>query len=124
MLKNKSKLLNISQVCLMLKLINEKNNKPLTHTIRFWETKFKELKPTILSGNRRYYTTKNIEVLKMIIFLLKEQGLTINGAIKVMSKNVKELDDTKRTSIKAEYYKKNIKIKSKKILDKIKKING
>ena len=108
----------------MLKLINKKNNKPLTHTIRFWETKFKELKPTILSGNRRYYTTKNIEVLKMIIFLLKEQGLTIKGTIKLMNKDVKELDDTKASSIKAEYYKKKIKLKSKIILNRIKKLNG
>ena len=60
----------------------------------------------------------------MIIFLLKDQGLTINGAIKVMSEKVKELDDTKTLSIKDNYYKKIIKIKSKKILNKIKKING
>jgi DNA-binding transcriptional MerR regulator len=124
MLKNKSQLLSISQVATILGLKNKKNKKPSTHTLRFWETKFKQLKPIILSGNRRYYSDKNIEILKMIIFLLKERGLTINGAIKSMNENVKELDDTKRTSIKAEYYKKKIKIKSKIILDKIKKING
>jgi molybdopterin synthase catalytic subunit len=60
----------------------------------------------------------------MINFLLKEQGLTINGAIKLMNGTVKKLDDTKVSSIKAEYYKKEIKVKSKKILDRIKKING
>ena len=60
----------------------------------------------------------------MIIFLLKNQGLTINGAIKLMNSTVKELDDVKTSSIKAEYYKINIKKKSKKILDRIKKING
>ena len=124
MLKNKNQLLNISQVAIMLGLKNKKNQKPATHTLRFWEKKFKQLKPIILSGNRRYYSSKNIEILKMIIFLLKERGLTINGAIKSMNVNVKELDGTKRTSIKAEYYKKIIKVKSKKILDKIKKING
>ena len=124
MLKYKSQLLSISQVATILGLKNKKNKKPSTHTLRFWETKFKQLKPIILSGNRRYYSDKNIEILKMIIFLLKERGLTINGAIKSMNENVKELDDTKRTSIKAEYYKKKIKIKSKIILDKIKKING
>ena len=124
MLKNKSQLLSISQVATILGLKNKRNKKPSTHTLRFWETKFKQLKPIILSGNRRYYSDKNIEILKMIIFLLKERGLTINGAIKSMNENVKELDDTKRTSIKAEYYKKKIKIKSKIILDKIKKING
>jgi DNA-binding transcriptional MerR regulator len=124
MMKSKSQLLNISQVAIMLGLKNKKNQKPSTHILRFWEKKFKQLKPIILSGNRRYYSTKNIEILKMIIFLLKERGLTINGAIKSMNVNVKELDGTKRTSIKAEYYKKIIKVKSKKILDKIKKING
>ena len=124
MLKNRNQMLNISQAAKMLGLKNKKNEKPATHILRFWEKKFKQLKPTILSGNRRYYSAKNMEVLKMIIFLLKEQGLTIKGAIKLMNKDVKELDDTKASSIKAEYYKKNIKNKSKKILDKIKKING
>ena len=81
MLKNKDKLLNISQTAKILGLKNKKNQKPSTHTLRFWETKFKQLKPTILSGNRRYYSAKNIKILKLIIFLLKEQGLTINGAI-------------------------------------------
>ena len=60
----------------------------------------------------------------MIIFLLKKQHLTINGAIKVMNGKVKELDDAKTLSIKDTYYKKNISIKSKKILEKIKKLNG
>jgi|TARA_B100000795_G_scaffold247695_1_gene214059 DNA-binding transcriptional MerR regulator len=124
MLKNKNQLLSISKVAIMLGLVNKKNQKPLTHTLRFWETKFKQLKPTILLGNRRYYSEKNIKLLKVIIFLLKEQGLTIKGAIKLMKSTVKELDDKNSSSIKAEYYKKNIKNKSKKILDKIKKING
>tara|TARA_B110000914_G_C15150654_1_gene303726 strand:+ start:108 stop:482 length:375 start_codon:yes stop_codon:yes gene_type:complete len=124
MLKNKYQLLNISQVAKMLGLINKKNKKPLTHTLRFWETKFKLLKPTILAGNRRYYSSKNIKILKKIIFLLKEQGLTINGAIKLMNDPVNKLDETKASSINAEYYKKNIKTKSKNILEKIKKING
>ena len=60
----------------------------------------------------------------MIIFLLKEQGLTINGAIKLMNDKVKKLDVTSASSIKEKYYKSLIKIKSKIILDKIKKING
>ena len=123
-LKNKRQLLNISQAATKLGLVNKKSFKPLTHTLRFWETKFKQLKPTILSGNRRYYSPKNIRILKMIIFLLKAQGLTINGAIKLMNDPVNKLDETKASSINAEYYKKNIKIKSKNILEKIKKING
>ena len=124
MLKTKIKFLNISELALKVGLISLKNKKPLTHTLRFWETKFKQLKPTILSGNRRYYSSKNIKILKMIIFLLKEQGLTINGAIKLMNDPANKLDETKASSINAEYYKKNIKTKSKNILEKIKKING
>ena len=124
MLKNRNQMLNISQAAKMLGLKNKKNEKPATHILRFWEKKFKQLKPTILSGNRRYYSAKNMEVLKMIIFLLKEQGLTIKGTIKLMNKDVKELDDTKASSIKAEYYKKKIKLKSKIILNRIKKLHG
>ena len=124
MLKNNSPLLSISQVANMLGLINKKNQKPSTHILRFWEKKFKQLKPTILSGNKRYYSAKNIKILKMIIFLLKEQGLTINGAVKLMNSTVKKLYDTNASSIKAKYYKKNLKIKSQVILDKIKKLNG
>ena len=120
----KNKLLLISEVAKLLNLTNPKSNKISTHTLRFWETKFKQLKPIVLKGGRRYYSEKNIEIVKIIIFLLKEQGLTIKGAIKLMKSTVKELDDKNSSSIKAEYYKKNIKNKSKKILDKIKKING
>jgi|TARA_B110000971_G_C19788682_1_gene398738 DNA-binding transcriptional MerR regulator len=122
--ENKNKLLPISEVAKMFGLKNPKTNKPLNHSLRFWETKFKQLKPLILAGGRRYYSKKNIEIIKMIIFLLKNQGLTINGAIKVMNNNSKELDDTKTLSIKGEYYKKNIILKSKQILKKIKKLNG
>ena len=124
MVENKNKLLSISKVAKMFGLKNPKTNKPLNHSLRFWETKFKQLKPLILAGSRRYYSKKNIEIIKMIIFLLKDQGLTIKGAIKVMNNNSKELDDTKTLSIKGEYYKKNIILKSKQILKKIKKLNG
>ena len=121
---NKTKLLSISEVAKLFKLKNPKTNKLLTHTLRFWETKFKQLKPTILDGGRRYYSEKNIKVVKMIIFLLKDQGLTINGAIKAMNSKSKELDETKALSIKGTYYKKHIKLKSKNLLEKIKKLKN
>ena len=124
MFKNKIKMLNISELALKLGLINLKNKKPLTHTLRFWETKFTQLKPTILAGRRRYYSPKDVEMVKMIFFLLKTQGMTINGAIKAMNENLKHLDETKTSSIKAEYYKKKIKKKSINILNRIKKLNG
>ena len=124
MSKNKNQLLSISEVAKMFGLINKKDSKPMTHTLRFWETKFKQLKPSILAGGRRYYSKKNIEIVRMIIFLLKEQGLTINGAIKVMNDKSKKLDDIKTLSIRDKYYKKKIKNKSINILEKIKKLNG
>ena len=60
----------------------------------------------------------------MIIFLLKDQGLTINGAIKALSDKSKQLDGIETLSIRSEYQKTNIKLKLKKILEKIKKLNG
>ena len=124
MLQNNIKLLSISELASKIGLINPRNKKPLTHTLRFWETKFKQLKPTILAGGRRYYTSKDIKVVRMIYFLLKEQGMTINGAKKAMNENLKDLDDAKTSSIKANYYKVIIKKKSKDILNRIKKLNG
>ena len=122
--KNKNKLLSISKVAVMFELTNQKNNKPSTHTLRFWETKFKQLKPTILPGGRRYYSAKDIDVVKFIYFLLKKQGMTIIGAQRTLNENLKQLDETKTSRIKAQYYKNNIKKKSKEILNKIKKLNG
>ena len=124
MTKDTKKLFNISDVAKMFNLINPKTKKASTHTLRFWETKFKQLKPILLTGGRRNYSKKNLEVIKMIIFLLKDQGLTINGAIKVMSDKSKQLDGIETLSIRSEYQKTNIKLKLKKIIEKIKKLNG
>ena len=92
----------IGEVVKILNLKIKSNNKIATHTIRFWETQFKQIKPKILSGNRRYYDKKNIDLLKKIKFLLKDQGMTINGARKLLDKkepnNVDEfLNKTIRT---------------------------
>lgn len=124
MLKKNIKLLTISEVAKKFNLKNPKTKKLSTHTLRFWETKFKKLKPTIISGGRRYYSEKEIEIVRMIIFLLKDQGLTINGAIKILNQNPKELDDTKSLSIKGNYYKKKIKLKTIQLLKKIKKLKN
>ena len=124
MFKNKIKMLNISELALKLGLINLKNKKPLTHTLRFWETKFKQLKPKILAGRRRYYSPKDVEMVKVIFLLLKTQGMTINGTIKTMNEKLKHLDATKTSSIKEKYYKTKIKNKSINILNRIKKLNG
>ena len=124
MSNNKDKLINISDLAKLIGLIDDKTGKPLTHTLRFWESKFKQIKPTILSGNRRYYSKKDIDIVKMINFLLKDQGLTIRGAISLMKGKGNKLDDSISSSIKTKYYKNKIKLKSKKLLNKIKKLNG
>ena len=70
--------------------LKSKNNRSVpTHTIRFWEKNFKQIKPIVLRGNRRYYDDKNIKILKKVYFLLKQQGMTINGVKKIL--NNKEL---------------------------------
>ena len=124
MFKRKFKLFTISEVVKMFASKHTKKGNISTHTLRFWESKFRQLKPKTLLGERRYYSEKDIDIIKMIIFLLKEQGLTINGAIKVMNASPKELDGSKPLSIKEDYYIKTLKLKSKKILEKIKILNG
>ena len=99
---------------------NSKNGKLIeTHTIRFWEKKFKQIKPRILDGKRRYYDTKNIELLKKIHFLLKEKGMTINGVKKILdNQEPLKLDEISNQSIK----KINLKNKLSKISNIIKKL--
>ena len=99
---------------------NSKNGKLIeTHTIRFWEKKFKQIKPRVLDGKRRYYDTKNIELLKKVHFLLKEKGMTINGAKKALNNQESlKLDETSNQTIK----KINLKNKLSKISNIIKKL--
>ena len=81
-----------------------------THTIRFWEKEFKQIKPKILNGNRRYYDLKNVGILKKIHFLLKEQGMTINGVKKILnSKEPLKLYENLNHSIKANNLRKKLK---------------
>ena len=104
-----------------LNLINPKNGKLKTHTIRFWEKEFKQIKPKIFSGRRRYYDHKSIELLKMIRFLLKEKGFTINGVKKfLINKSSFDLDETFNRSINTSQ--KDLKSKLEKISNLAKEI--
>ena len=87
--------------------------------MRFWEKKFKQIKPKKIN-NQRYYSSKQIDTLKLIIYLLKEKRLTINGVKNELNSNNNKLDDYNSLSLKADYYKINLKKKSKKILFKLK----
>ena len=73
----------ISEVVRILNLKSRSGQKIPTHTIRYWEKEFKQIKPKLLSGKRRYYDQTNIDLLKKIKFLLKDQGMTINGVKKI-----------------------------------------
>ena len=116
-----TKLINISEVSKILGLINSKTNKPLNHILRYWEKEFKIIKPKILN-KRRYYSPEQIEIIKLIKFLLKNKGMTISGAKKLINLNMNKLDDYNSISLKAEYYKKLLKTKSNLLLEKINKI--
>ena len=116
-----SKLINISELSKILNLIDPKTKKPLNHVLRYWEKEFKEIRPKKIN-NRRYYSSKQIEKIKLIKFLLKNKGMSIMGAKKMLNLNRNKLDDYQSDSLKAEYYKENIKLKSKLLLNKINKI--
>ena len=119
MKSNRSKkYLDITELSIKLDLLNKKTGKPATHILRFWEKEFKEIKPLILKGNRRYYDGKQIEKIKFIKYLLKDKGLTINGVKKIFKHN-KDIDLGIKNNIKNEFLKLNIKHKSKNILKKL-----
>ena len=91
----------IGEVVKILDLKSKSKQNTPTHTIRYWEKEFKQIKPKILNGNRRYYNQSNIDLLKKIKFLLKDQGMTINGVKKVLnSGNSNELDEISNKTIR------------------------
>ena len=101
---------SIGEVAKILNLINKKNGNLNTHTIRFWEKEFKQIKPKILTGKRRYYDKTSIDILKKIKYLLKDQGMTIIGVKKLLNnKKSLKLDEFSNNSISVD----NIKIKNK-----------
>ena len=124
-MKKKSKIAykTIGEAAIEIGLVNQKNNRPNTHTLRFWEKNFKQIKPKILNGNRRYYSNKDIYILKLIHQLLKNNGLTISGAKKALKNDTIKLDQTLFSDIKDKNFKDKIKnkvIKIKTILNRLK----
>ena len=108
----------IGEVAEIVGLIDKKRGTLSTHTIRFWEKEFSQIKPKILAGKRRYYSNKEIRIIKLIKYLLKEKGMTIKG-VKAVLNNPKSLtlDDTTKYSVS------NQSLNKEKIKDKIKKIS-
>ena len=98
--KSENSYKTISEVTRILNLVNKKTGSLNTHTLRFWEKQFKQIKPKILAGKRRYYDNKSIEILKKIKFLLKEKGMTIEGVKKyLINENSFNLDESNNRTI-------------------------
>ena len=111
----------IGEVAKILNLkSNDKGTLP-TYVIGFWETQFKQIKPKILNSNRRYYDLKTINLLKKVKFLLKDQGMTINGVKKILNNDDSlKLDEIADKSIRTE----NLKNKLLNISNKLKELKN
>tara|TARA_B100001057_G_scaffold466838_1_gene524368 strand:+ start:1278 stop:1643 length:366 start_codon:yes stop_codon:yes gene_type:complete len=107
----------IGQVVNLLNINNPNKQNNQSHTIRYWETQFKQIKP-IKINNRRYYDNKNIDILLKIQYLLKNQGMTINGVKKILSKRNLDIDEKEKKIISSL----NIKLRLNKINNLIKNI--
>ena len=120
--KSDSAYKTIGEVAKILNLKSNKRGELPTHIIRFWETQFKQIKPKILNSNRRYYDENCINLLKKVKFLLKEQGMTINGVKKILNgEQSLELDEMANNSIKANNLKDKL-VKISKIVKKLKNL--
>jgi len=109
----------IGEVTKELGLIDKKTGHLQTHTLRYWETQFKQINPLIRAGKRRYYSKKDFQIIKLIKFLLKKRGLTINGVKKILNNpEIHPLDENMNLGV----YKPNLE-STKIIKDKIKKIS-
>jgi len=118
-IKNEDAYKTIGEVAKKLDLIDKKTGEPQTHTLRYWETQFKQIKPSVRAGKRRYYSQKDFEILKKIKFLLKEKGLTIVGVKRILDNDGNDLvDEAANLSL----YKTKLK-NSRLIKEKVKKIS-
>ena len=120
--KSDSAYKTIGEVAKILNLKSNKKGELPTHIIRFWETQFKQIKPKILNSNRRYYDEDCINLLKKVKFLLKEQGMTINGVKKILNADQSlELDEMANNSIKADNFRNKL-VKISKIVKNLKEL--
>ena len=118
-----NKLLGISEISKILNFVDPITKKPQNHILRYWEKEFKEIRPKKIN-NRRYYSLKQVKIIKMIKFFLKDKGMTISGVKNLINLNINKLDDHDIHSLKADYYKSALKTKSKSLLDKVNKIKS
>ena len=118
--KENSKYKTIGEVAKILNLVDKQRGTLSTHTIRFWEKEFKQVKPKIFTGKRRYYDENTINILKKIKFLLKDRGMTLIGAKKVLNSMDSDIDVLYNTSIKQKDIIKSKLIKIKKLITEFK----
>ena len=113
-LKSTSAYKTIGEVAKELDLVNNKNGSLQTHTLRFWEKQFRQIRPSIKAGKRRYYSKKDFETIKLIKYLLKDQGLTIKGVQKILNtKKDLQLDDSLFFGVNSQNLKNSKLLKSK-----------
>ena len=117
MIENNKTYKTIGEVAKILNLIDKKTGKLSTHTIRFWEKEFKQIKPHVFAGRRRYYDNDTIEILKKIHFLLKNEGMTIKGVKKYFQNKKSSLDVVNNKSINTDVIKNKLDIISKILKD-------
>jgi len=102
------------------------------HTIRFWETQFSQIKPTIGRGNRRYYFDKDVSVLRKIQYFLHNEGYTIKGLQKLLDskknlikKNLEDIKNTKGIGLNIERMGKDLMVDTVcKLMDSCKKLEN
>ena len=117
--KKKMAYKTIGEVAKYVGLINRKTGNLSTHTIRFWEKQFKQIKPKIFAGKRRYYDTNTVKIIKKIKYLLKEKGMTIKGVKNILNNPVPlKLDEISKNNINTSS------INKANLINKIKKITS
>ena len=87
----------IGEVAEILELDSSVDKKN-THTLRYWESEFKQIKPIIIN-KRRYYDDRSIDLLKKIKFLLKDKGMTISGVKKHLNEDLFDIDGKENQTI-------------------------
>ena len=101
-MKSREAYKTIGEVCDIVGLIDTETGKRKTHVLRFWEKHFSEVKPSLKYKGRRYYSNQDIENIKKVKKLLKEDGYTIKGSKKLLTSSNNDVDSLSEDNIKVE----------------------
>jgi len=72
------------------------------HILRYWETKFPQLKPLQRAGNRRYYRPADVDLARKIHRLLSQDGYTVRGVQKLLGEkmgHIPEMSDERPVAV-------------------------